>query len=81
MKSSGFLCDPLHGRHVKIFKLFGGSFCTNFPARSMPVTDIEAAYLVGVGLTLRGVLHGVELLLWHFPSSWCDLISSKNLIK
>ena len=56
-------------------------FVTNFPAWCMSVTDIEAGYLVGVRLTLIGVLHGVELLLWHSPFSRCYLISSRNLIK
>ena len=43
----------------------GDSFFTNFPARSMSVTDIEATYLAAIELTLGGVLHGVEFLLSH----------------
>ena len=83
VKFSGFLSYPLHRTHVKFFKLNNCRwlFFTNFPARSMSVSDIQAAYLVGVRLILGGVLHGVELLLWHSPSSRCDLISSRNLIK
>ena len=59
------------------------AFFTDFSAQSMSFTDIEATYLVGVGMTLGGVLHGVELLFSHLGTfsiftMWFDILKKPD---
>ena len=58
VKSSGFIGYPLHKRRqfFQAKPLSVALSFSNFPDRIMPITNIKAAYLVGVRLTLEDAL-------------------------